>query len=429
MDHLRRFGATLLATLVLATLAAVPAHAQTETRTVTAPEAFVASTSGRALGIDLLGTSVSVGTSAALIEAVIGQSAKAQAQGAGALLVEGTVANALVDGLTGSDTPPEACVLDLPLVGLLTAAVACGEAAANVAGGLPQATASGTVTEVDLGLTLLQPLLDQLLELSDQLIGTVIGTLEGLLGSLLNPLLGTLGLDPLSDLVSELIDGIQRATSVLTIEVGTSDSAAAATADGVSAFTETQGATINVLPGLVLGSGAPLLSIVVGSAKAGVTLVRPADARDNAAQAVATPAFDPAIARVILGLPILGQGVLEIPVALGQPLTLLAGTPLESTISLGAGSASVDPNPGVATAVADGVSIRLLKGLSGGIGVELAHAEAVAGGQSGVFRIAQVPPLADTGPSDPWVPLAGAAMLIAALGGRRLVGATSRSAG
>lgn len=423
MVHLRRFGATVLATMVLAALAVSPASAQTETRTVTAPEAFVASTSGRALGIDLLGTSISLGTSAALIEAILGQSASAEAQGAGALLVSGTIANASVDALDGADDPPKACVVDLPLAGLLTAALACGDAAASVSGGLPTATASGNVTTIDLGLTLLQPLLDQLLELADQLIGDVIGTLEGLLGGLLNPLLGTLGLDPLSDLVSELIDGIQRATSVLTIEVGTSESVATTGADAVTAGTVAEGATINVLPGLVLGSGAPLLSIIVGSAEASVSVTRPDQAENNPAKAVATPAFDPAIARVILGLPILGAGILEVPVALGTPLTLLAGTPLESTIALGAGTSTVDPDTGVATAVADGVSIRLLKGLSGGIGVELAHAEAVAGGQSGVFKITQAPPLADTG-AEPWLPLAGAGMLLAAFSGRRMLATT-----
>ncbi len=424
MVHLRRFGATLLSVLVLSALAAVPTSAQTTeaTTTVTIPEAFVASASGRALGLDVLGTSLSIGTAGVLIDAVSGKSASADAQGAGVLIVAGTVANASVDGLDGSDTPPKACVLDLPLAGLLAASVACGEAAASVAGGLPQATASGSVAVIDLGLELLQPLLDQLLELAGSLITTVTSTLEGLLGSLLNPLLATLGLDPLTDTVSELIDGLQRATSVLTIEVGSSAASAVTSGEAVLAQAISEGATINLFPGLVLGTGAPLVSIAVGSAKAAVGLQRPDPSEGDPTTAVATPSFDPALVRVILGLPLLGSDQLEVPIGLGSPLTLLAGTPLESTISLGAGSTSTDPDTGAVTAVADGVSLQLLKGISGGIALELAHAEASAGGQSAAVKVTQVPKeLPDTGPNEPWVPLTGAALLLLALGVRRSV--------
>ena len=107
-----------------------------------------------------------------------------------------------------------------------------------------------------------------------------------------------------------------------------------------------------------------------------------------------------------------------------HPLTLLAGTPLESTISLGAGRTVTDPNTGAVASYADGVSIQLLKGLNGGIGLELAHAETGAGGQTRLVTqqqvVTPVPHLAKTG-NDPWLPLTGAGLLMAALGIRRRV--------
>jgi LPXTG-motif cell wall-anchored protein len=138
--------------------------------------------------------------------------------------------------------------------------------------------------------------------------------------------------------------------------------------------------------------------------------------------AVSTPSFDAAIARIRLGLPLLGNTVTEIPIALNTPLTLLAGTPLETTISLGAGRTVKDPNNGSVASYADGVSIQLLKGIGGGIGLELAHAETGAGGQTRLTAqqqvITPVPSLAKTG-NDPWLPLTGAGLLALALVIRR----------
>ena len=74
---------------------------------------------------------------------------------------------------------------------------------------------------------------------------------------------------------------------------------------------------------------------------------------------------------------------------------------------------------------ADGVSIHLLKGLNGGIALELAHAETGVGGQTRLTSQQQtvipvVPSLAKTG-NDPWLPLTGAGLLLVALGIRRRV--------
>lgn len=404
---------------------ALPASGQTvETR----PESFIATAAARGLDINLFGNRVTIGQSSALINS----SPSAKASGAGVALISGTVSNSEVNAPNQSAAPPKACVLNLPVASLLTVELACGESRVSTQDGAPSAYGAGAVAGVDLlGTTLIQPIIDLLRSLLgaltpvlDQTVGAVLNTLTPALGGLLGGLAGNLGLGntanvaPVSGLVDSLLDGIERATQLLDIKVGESTAAAVTTANAVTATANAAGAQIDLLPGLTLG-GAPLLSIIVGQAKSVSTFDR--------ATAKSTPSFDAAVARVRLGLPLLGAAVTDIPIQLNQPLTLLAGTPLETTISLGAGRTVTDPNSGAVASYADGVSIQLLKGLNGGIGIELAHAETGVGGQTRLTALQQqvtpvVPSLAKTG-NDPWLPLAGAGMLFVALGVRRRVAA------
>lgn len=405
MKMVRRLVAVVTSTLVVGVFLAVPAHADT-------PERFAGTATARALNISLLGNNITIGSTNAL-----GNSTPlAQASGAGVLLVPGTVSTAEASGPEKVQAPPKACVLDLPLLELLEVAVACSQSRADTTGGVPNATSTASIASADLGgLSLLQPIIAQLAPLVDQTVGSVQSTLDALLGNLLTPLLGSLDLS-LDSLVSDLLAGLQRATGILSVQVGPSASAVTTNAGAVTAQSAAEGAEIDVLPGLAL-SGAPLLSIVVGSASTISTFDRNTG--------TSTPRFDPAIVTVRLGLPILGD-VTEIPVRLGSPLTLLAGTPLESTISLGAGRTVTNPD-GTVGAVADGVSLQLLKGLSGGIGIELAHAESAVGGAKASIStqtVASVLPareLAKTGTDGPWLPVAGFTLLLVAFVTRRLL--------
>jgi LPXTG-motif cell wall-anchored protein len=423
MRTVQRLGAIGLAALVMTAVLALPATAQTQT-VETRPESYIATAAARGLDLNLFGTRVTIGQSSALVNST----PSAKASGAGVALVSGTVSNSEVNGAEQSAAPPKACVLNLPVAGLLAVELACGESRVTTVGGAPAAFGSGAVAGVDLAalsalepvVTLLQQLLSSLLPVVDQTIGAVLPTLTPTLSGLLGPLAGSLGLNtgstvaPVSGLVNGLLEGIQRATSLLDIGLGESTAQAVTSATAVTATAVAAGAQIDLLPGLALGGG-PLLSIIVGSARSTSIFDR--------GTAKSTPAFDAAIARVRLG-PLLGG--IEIPIALGQPLTLLAGTPLETTISLGAGRTVTDPNTGAVASYADGVSIQLLKGVNGGIGLELAHAETGAGGQTRLTSQQQVitpvptPILAKTG-NDPWLPLAGAGMLMLALVVRRRI--------
>ncbi|MFP5318664.1 MAG: hypothetical protein ACLGI2_10265 [Acidimicrobiia bacterium] len=421
MSRVRRIGALVLTSAIMcAFVAAVPANAAEEETTITVPEAFIASASARGLDLNLFGNRLTIGSSNALIDS----SPKAQAQGAGVALIAGTVADALATGVNVTDTPPQACVANLPLLGLLTVALACGEANATTADGMPKAAATGKIASVDVGGTLLNPILQAVGNLLDQTLGAVVDPLTQLLGGLLNPLLGTLNLN-LQNTVQDLLDGLGQVTGLLSVRVGPAASQAITTTDKVNGTAIAQGAVIELLPGLS-ALGAPLLTITVGDARATVDVTRPSASTDDPTAAVATPAYQAALVKVDLGVPVLGN-VTSIPVSLGAPITLFAGTILESTIALGGGSTGDGPN-GSKFAIADGVSIHLLKGLNGGIGIALAHAEAAGGGRSAKLSVRQIAPpvtqpevLARTGADGALLPMAGVALLLAALGVRRLV--------
>lgn len=413
MSMFRRTGAVALSALVVSAFLVIPSPASGQT-VQTRAESFIATASARALNLSILNLNVTVGASGIQMTSA----PLAKATGGGVLLAPGTVSTVETTGPSQALAPPKACLVNLPLLNLLNLQLACGEAKADSTPGAPQAFGQGSVAAIDVGgqqvLALLAPVLDALAPLLDQVLGTVTGALTPIVGNLLGGLVGTpgTGID-LTQPVSSLVDVIKQATQLATIRLGNSTSQGITETGKVSAIATAQGGQIDVLPGLALG-GAPLLSIVVGSAKATSIFDR--------SGGTSTPAFDAAILTVKLGLPILGN-LTEIPVRLGQPLTLLAGTPLESTIALGAGSTTKNPD-GSVSSVADGVSIHLLKGISGGIKLELAHAESGIGGQSQLVEqqklVEPVAQLAKTG-GDPWIPMAGFALLLAALTTRRLV--------
>jgi hypothetical protein len=422
MRTVQRVGAIALSALLMTAVLALPASAQAQT-VETRPESFIATAAARGLDLNLFGTHVTIGQSSA----VINSTPSAKASGAGVALVSGTVSSSEVNAPNQSAAPPKACVLNLPVAGLLAVALACGESRVDTNNGAPSAFGSGSVAGVNLNATsvldpvvaLLQSLLASLLPVVDQTVGSVLTTLTPTLSGLLGPLAASLGLGststvaPVSGLVNNLLTGVQRATALLDVKLGDSTSQTVTGANAVTATATAAGAQIDLLPGLTLG-GAPLLSIIVGSAKSTSVFDR--------GNAKSTPAFDAAVARVRLGLPLLGGAVTDIPIQLNAPLTLLAGTPLETTISLGAGRTVTDPNTGAVASYADGVSVQLLKGINGGIGLELAHAETGAGGQTRLLTqqqiVTPVPLLAKTG-NEPWVPMAGAGLLVLALVIRR----------
>lgn len=359
-----------------------PAGAQT-------PEVYAGSALGRALNLSVLGQSATFGVSTAKIDSTL----KAAADGAGQVLVLGSTTKAEVTGNNTKQDAPQACAAAVPVAPVLNLGLVCSASTAEVANSLPHAVSEGSLAELDVTANAL-PI--------NEVIAPVQQALEGVFGALPD------ALDPATDTVSELLTAVGT-TQTLDAKIGHSRSEVSTEAGVVTAVGVAEAAQIDLLPvGGLLEN--PVASIIVGSAKATATYDRSAG--------TGAGSYDPAIVTVRLSTPLTGN--VDIPVAPGETITILEGTPLESTIIVADGSVTNNPD-GSVSSVADGVKLELLKGVNGGIILELAHAEAGAVGDPAVAgSVLEVAELARTG-GMPWIPLAGIGAVGLAVLTRRVV--------
>jgi LPXTG-motif cell wall-anchored protein len=401
MRTMRGLGVALVAGLLTTAFIAGPASADT-------PEAFVGNAAGRALGLNVLGTDLTFGVSSANVTAPI----NALAKGVGQLLpsvVASQQSTASTDNST--DSKPLLCgPISLPsqLSSIITLDTACSQTLAAVTGGLAHASSLGSVASLSLSAN---TILSQL-------------PIQSTLAQVLTPLTHTnTPLDPVTTSLEQLVTSVLN-TKTLDVSLGKSTSDVLTTATGVTSTATADGADVKILPtpaivtSLGLPDLKPVAEIIVSSSKAVAAYDR--------GTGVATPSFDAALVTINLN-PTLA-GALGVPASLsikpGVTQTILAGTPLESTITVANGSTSKDAN-GTVHAVADGVSLQLLKGINGGIALALAHSEAnvvgapavVAPVQQAVVKAVTLP---RTGGPSPWVPFAGAGLLGAAILVRRI---------
>jgi hypothetical protein len=353
------------------------------------PEVYAGSALGRALNVSVLGQKATFGVSTAKIDSTL----KASADGAGQVLVLGSTTKADVTGNNSKKDAPQKCAAAVPVAPVLNLGLVCSSSTAEVANALPRAVSEGSLAELDVTANAL-PI--------NSVIAPVQGALEGVFGQLPNTL------DPATDTVSDLLTAVGT-TQTLDVKVGHSRSEVSTEAGVVTSTAVAEAAQVDLLPvGGLLDN--PVASIIVSSAKATAVY--------NRASGAATAAFDPAIVTVRLSTPLTGN--VDIPVKVGETVTILQGTPLESTITLADGSVTKNPD-GSVSSVADGVKLELLKGVNGGIVLELAHAEAGAAGSPAVLSsIAEVPELPRTG-GTPWVPIAGVGAVGLAVLARRVV--------
>jgi len=359
-----------------------PAGAQT-------PEVYAGSALGRALNLSVLGQKATFGVSTAKIDSTL----KASADGAGQVLVLGSTTKAAVSGNNTKQAAPQACAAAVPVAPVLNLGLVCSASTAEVANTLPHAVSEGSLAKLDVTANAL-PI--------NAVIAPVQQALEGVFGALPN------ALDPATDTVSDLLTAIGT-TKTLEATVGHSRSEVSTEAGVVTAVGVAEAAQVDLLPvGGLLEN--PVASIIVGSAKATATYDR--------AAGTGAGSFDPAIVTVRLSTPLTGNT--NISVAPGETITILAGTPLESTITVADGKVTKNPD-GSVSSVADGVKLELLKGVNGGIVLELAHAEAGAVGSPAIAGdVLEVEELARTG-GMPWIPLAGIGAVGLAVLTRRVV--------
>lgn len=392
----RRLGAAAAAALIVGAFAAGPAGAQGTT------ENYVGSATAQALDLDLLGTGLTLGSTKAKVSSAV----EALAEGAGQLLPP---ASATQSSATGTQSSGEKCgPISTPaeLASILRVATACSSATTSSDPVAPRAASSSSVAAIDLSAN---TVLEQIPELN-QTIDSVQGALTPVLGNL-DAVTAQLGIK-VSDTVGNLVDALQ-ATQTAAVRAGNTTSEVITTGGAVTSVATAAGSQVDLLP---VGSltGAPLVSVVVGAAKATAVYDRVAG--------TSKASFDPALVRVITNLA--GAARQEIAVAPGETLKLLEGTPLESEIIVANGS-TVQNADGSVGAIADGVTLHLLKGINGGVRLALAHAEAGVAGSPAVQTVLETPRAAPelprTGNNLPWLPVAGATLVTAAIVTRRFV--------
>lgn len=399
MGRIRRFAAAAGAITLTGAFVAGPATGQTASA-----ESYVGSAAGKALDLTVLSLpKVTLGVSTAKVTSLL----TAVGEGAGSLGLVGSTVRAEIAN-TGSVNLPNTCAVPLPIAGVVNIGLACGTASASVSNNNPVASGEGSVATVDLSG---QTLLNSVAPITDTVTGTVGTGLSAVCGALALtcPLTGTVG-----DVLNSVIE-----TKTLEVAAGKSTSSVTTEAGKVTAAATAVGAEIKLLPvpeiaGVV--STEPVATITVGTAKATAVYDR--------ATGVATPTVDPALVTVKLNSVL--AGTLGLPatvtVPVGQTFIVpgTGGTPLETEIVVAAGK-TVSNADGTITATADAVKVHALKGISGGVLLSLASAEAGVGGKPAVAApVAPAVELPRTG-GTPWIPLLGTGVLGLAVLVRRIV--------
>ena len=439
MRTLRRIGMLGLAGVVLAGFAAPAAHA------ADTPEAFSATGTARALHISVLGQDATFGVT----DGNVGAPLTAVANAAGQLLQPASLSKVSLssDNSTASDptSGQQKCAVPAlpdPLGTILKTDLACSLAKADITKGAPHAIGSAGVASVGVNAqSLLNGVLGNTplgsLKLGDT-VNQVTDQLQPVLDAIKSATSQTpVPLDP-STTISDLLNSLTT-QQTLSLDLGKSTSDLVTTVANTTSTSTALGGQIKVLPIAALNN-TPLATITIGSSKTSAVYDR--------VKGAGTASFDPALVTVdlapVLGLP---ATLTHISVAPGQTITILQGTPLESTITLADGHTETSGKS--AKAVADGVSIQLFKGLSAllptagtssvrtaaagdpsaAVVVELAHAESAVTGSPAVAGPSPANPavpnppevkaLAFTGTS-PWLPVGGVALLAGFWGTRRL---------
>lgn len=285
---------------------------------------------------------------------------------------EATIEQSSTDGNEGE--PGQACAapaLPAPLDTVVTVDLACGSSVSNLLGGtLPVTSNEGKVAELGIGLDL-SGLVPQAEDAKEQLIDQLQEILEQAPEQVRNAL-------------NQLLDALDEGQAV---QILAGPASSNITADGPVLKVESSaaGAVIGAvgipdlndeglpIPGTADATEDGLIIIEVGKATASAS-VRKADASSSAES---TAAIVNVKVRDITQTQPTYQ---EIPVAPGQSVTILEGTPAESTIT--AAVATKEEKSGSAVAAADAVRLHLLKGVEGGVQLGLGRATAAVTGRA-----------------------------------------------
>ncbi len=353
-------GAAALLAAALFGLPGPAGAAETATPTV--------SSSSAALTVTLPGFELATGASATAASA----SGALAAKGAGVLQPSPSGVAEASGPVGSSKSAPTTCAGSIPsfpspFSGLLSARAACASASIrslSARSGTAHATGEAASLRLDLSSVLAEVVKP----------ATPVATaLKGALGRL-PPL--PAGGEPLSTVLDQTGASLSG-TPAAEVAAGPSSSTSTVEASGWTTTARASGATVTILPGGGAG-GAPLAQILVGGASATATSTRTAG---HGALSKATDV--PSLVTIEVNAP--GAGPKTYSLVPGQSMTILKGTPLQTTVSVAAGSVTTAAS-GAVTATAHGVAIDLAEGVgaspataeNGGVHIELADATATS---------------------------------------------------
>jgi LPXTG-motif cell wall-anchored protein len=287
----------------------------------------------------------------------------------------------LTDSLVGLATPKS-------LEPVLTAKIDATNCAVSVAN-LP--TASHASGEIDAAITLTQSLVGNVSAVND-----VLSSVQSQLGSLPEPVR-----DHATNVISAIKDKL-ASDPVLEIKVAPNSGTVDATKSGIASASPGRAVTLSLLGGVIQ------IEIAVADASAAIVDGKPKASADVAfvhVKALDITTADP------------GDAIIDQKITAPQNLSILSGTPLQTSITTERGVTSSTCSGGLkgfsvcSSAVADAVSLKLLAAPLPTIGVDLVHTQALAAAKFGTKTR-----------TDPTLPKTGAGMLATIVGGLVLAG-------
>lgn len=278
-----------------------------------------------------------------------------------------------------------------PLDAVVTIDLACGASASAIVAGMPQTTNLGKVSEAALELDL-RGLIPQAEDAKEQLVDE----LQKITGG---------APEPIKNALDQLLDAIDEGQGAQ-IVLGPASSDITSKANKITVRSTAAGALVGVagipdldedgvpIPGSSNATEDGLIIIEVGTGIASATI-------DNLSATASSDATAALVTVKVRDITQVKPTYQSISVAPGQTVTILQGTPAESTIT--AAAATKEEKPGSAVAAADAVRLHLLKGVSGGLKLGLARATAAASAEAKPLAVrAENPPkvLPQTGADD-----------------------------
>lgn len=296
----------------------------------------------------------------------------------------------------GEPGPKEpVCRVHLPeaLEAVVDLDLACGASTSGLKRGIPTTSSQGKVGSLEaklpVGLSLVP--LDVDLNQVDQIVDTLTDSLAPVLDVAPSEVREVLEgaeetADGTTDDAQEVVDGLLEviqgidATDALKVQLGVSDTSIASKGELITATSEAAGAKIGIIGIPGSGENGELLE-AADPLKNGLVIIEVGTSRASASvdkvTAASTSAASPALVTVrVRDITKPKPTYVEVSVAPGETVTVLAGTPAESTIT--AADSTTEQSPGSARAVAQAVRLHLLKGVNGGVELGLAGSTAAA---------------------------------------------------